>query len=302
MLSLNSIDRNELQKIVSHLDQALYNHKQWYNVFVRTLVCRLQGDNNDTLPDAHTRCRFGQWYYGDAPKIIQEHPGFLSIGDAHKRLHQSATILLHEIAAKSNVSPLNYDNFANSLEQMQLELYTLKHELEHLLESRDALTGATNRISMFPSLREQQELVKRQGENCCIAMLDLDLFKTVNDTYGHSVGDIVLTSVARYLIESIRPYDKIFRYGGEEFLLCLPFTELDEGVEIIERLRKEIAKMTINILNQSVKITASIGIALLDPDLAAEKSVDRADQALYEAKHCGKNCVKVWDGKSIRPT
>lgn len=298
MLSLNSIERNELQQIVSHLDQALYNHKQWYNVLVRTLICRLHGDNNDTLPDAHTRCRFGQWYYGDAPKAIQDHPGFVSMGDAHKRLHQLANILLQEITTKYAVSPLNYDNFANALEQMQLELYTLKYELEYLLESRDALTGATNRINMLPSLREQQEVVKRQGENCCLAMLDLDLFKEVNDTYGHNVGDIVLVSFTRYLIESMRPYDKIFRYGGEEFLLCLPFTELDAGVKIVDRLRKGIEKMTIITNNQSIKITVSIGITLLDPNFLAEKSVDRADQAMYEAKKSGRNRVKIWDGKT----
>jgi diguanylate cyclase (GGDEF)-like protein len=211
-------------------------------------------------------------------------------------MHEMARHLLQKIQSPEGIAPLDYDYFSNALEQMRIEIFTLKHELEHLLESRDPLTGATNRITMLPTLREQQELIKRQGEPCSIAMIDFDLFKGINDTYGHNAGDTVLVNITRYLIENIRPYDKIFRYGGEEFLLCFPFTELKSCKKMVERFRKGIEKMVIAVNNnQSIHVTVSIGVALLHPEYEAEKSVDHADQAMYDAKTAGRNCVKVWN-------
>lgn len=295
MLSLNTIERTDLQQTVSFLEQALYNHQQWYNSLVRTLVCRLPPDNNDTLSDSHTRCRFGQWYYGNTPTVINQHAGFVAIGESHKRMHQLARKLLEELNSLQGISPISYDYFANALDQMRIEVSTLKHELEYLLQNRDPLTGTLSRITMLTVLREQQELLKRQGGVCCIAMLDFDLFKNINDQYGHNAGDIVLSSVARLLTEQIRPYDKIFRFGGEEFLFCFPFTKLSDCKRMLERFRKEIQKMPINInSNQSIQVTVSIGLALLHPEYEAEQSVEHADKAMYEAKKAGRNCVKGW--------
>lgn len=296
MQSLNTISHIELQQIVSNLEQAIYSHVQWHNALLRTLICRVPADQNDMENDAHIRCRFGQWYYANSPKSIQNHPGFLEIGEAHKRMHQLTKHLLELMMANRNISPLEYDQFANALEQMRLEIAALKNELEYLLNNRDSLTGAITRVSMLPILREQQELAKRQNQPCCIAMVDLDLFKNVNDRYGHSAGDLVLTTVARYLIENLRPYDKVFRYGGEEFLLCIPFTSLEHGNAMVDRIRSGLASLPIDIgLEKPIHVTASIGFALLDTNLSVEDSIIRADKALYSAKSSGRNKLIQWE-------
>ncbi|HFO0072980.1 TPA: diguanylate cyclase [Legionella pneumophila] len=198
MASFNSVSQNELQQIVSQLDQAIYNHQQWHNSLIRTLICRLPGDSNDLLFDAHTRCRFGQWYYSRIPKVIQNHPGIINIGESHQRMHQLTTHLLRKSLAEEGITTLDYDDFANALEQMRLELATLKNELEYFIHNRDELTGVFSRVTMLSTLREQQDLIKRQGQNCCLVMIDLDNFKKINDTHGHQIGDRVLSTAARF--------------------------------------------------------------------------------------------------------
>lgn len=298
MTSLHSTTHEELRQVLDQLDQALYNHQQWHNILIRTLVCRLTADKNDLSPNSYKQCRFGQWYYGPGNKIIEDHPGFFAMGESHMRMHQLAMRLLTS-ASTSNISPLDFDHFANAVEQTRLETLSLKSELENLLYNRDPLTNAINRINMLPILREQQALIQRQGLPCSIAMLDLDHFKNINDRYGHSIGDAVLTAVARFLIENIRPYDKIFRFGGEEFLLCLPFTELKIAHNLMERLRTGLSTLPIDINQKKpLTITISIGLSSLDSKVLVEDSIDCADTAMYEAKSAGRNCTRIWKVKS----
>lgn len=291
---VENISHDELQSITAQLDQAIYNHQQWHNSLIRTLVCRLQSDENDIKMEAHTKCRFGQWYYNHAPKKLHDYPGFIAIGTAHQYMHELAARLLNASNAGNAISTLEFDNFANALERLRLEIFTLKNELENLLYNRDPLTMTVTRISMLPILREQQALVSRQGQPCCIAMLDIDFFKKINDKYGHSAGDTVLATLAHTISTNLRSYDKIFRYGGEEFLLCIPQTDLMKGHQMIERLRQTISTMTIN-LQEPVNITISAGLTLLDPNCPVEQTIDRADKAMYTAKAAGRNCTKIWN-------
>lgn len=298
-MPLTNITHNQLQDIIAQLDQALYNHKEWYRLLIRTLVCRLPGDKHDLLPEAHTECRFGQWYHTYADKNLLENPGFIAIGEEHKRMHQLTTLLLTASDVGNPISTYDYDNFANSIERLQLEIFALKRELEELVYNRDPLTGAINRLDMLSILREHQALVKRQVYKFCyLVMMDIDHFSKVNNAYGHAAGDKVLATTVHYVIESLRPYDKVFRYGGEEFLLLLQDIELSAARELIERLRNGLANLSIDAGQEKpVHITACFGLALLNPSLPIEQSIDHADKAVYEAKSAGRDCVKIWDEK-----
>ncbi|CEK10571.1 diguanylate cyclase [Legionella hackeliae] len=295
LLTTPSLSYDELRQMICHIDQAIYNHQQWYNAIIRTLICHLPASAIDLSKNAYKDCRFGQWYYSDLPRGIQNYQGFASIGDSHKRMHELATHLLQITDSGKKVTPVSYDRFANALEQMRLEVFTLKNEIEFLMYNRDMLTGAITRLNMLPILIEQQELIKRQGKSCCLAMIDIDRFKDINDNYGHLAGDGVLAEIANYIIQNTRPYDKLFRYGGEEFLLCLPFTELTEGQKMLERLCKGIENMDFKFKNKTlVPFTVSAGLGLLDPFLPAAVSIEQADKAMYAAKQAGRNCVYVY--------
>lgn len=296
-MSLEYINREELQNILGQLEQALHNHVQWHNSLIRTLVCKLKGDINDTKPKAHHHCLFGQWYYEDAPKKIQKHPSFIAIGESHQCLHQLAASLVTSSRIGTTIDPHDYDAFANTLERLRLEINSFKHEIEISLYTHDPLTGAINRADMIPTLRDLLDQVKRQFQNCTITMMDVDFFKKVNDVYGHSAGDKVLVSVAHYIAEHIRPYDKLFRYGGEEFLICMQQTELEEGYQRIEALREGLAALPLNLGRRNpIYITASFGVTALTSEFSVEECIDHADKALYQAKSDGRNCTRIYTG------
>lgn len=295
-MELYDITRDELQAMLAQLEQALFNHQQWHAGLIRALICRLPYDQHDIDPQAHQECRFGQWYYGKVPEKLRDLPGFVALGKAHKLMHQFAAKLLIEATAGKPVIAFDFDNFANSLDRMRLEISALERELENALYNHDALTGAITRVGILPALREQQELIKRELQSCCIVMVDLDNFKVINDLYGHLAGDCVLTASAHYLIEHLRPYDKVFRYGGEEFVLLMQHTELAFCYDMMERLREGLASMPIDFDGKKpITITASFGVVPLDPDAPVETSIDRADKAMYAAKAAGRNRVRIWD-------
>lgn len=290
------VEQNEIQAILSQLDQAIYNHGQWFDSITRTLVCRLPHDQRDVAKKAHRQCRLGQWYYSAAPDKLRGSPSFIALEEEHKNMHQLAAKLLQMSASGTTISPFDFDNFANSLERLRLQIYTLKRELEDALYNLDSLTGANSRIGMLTRLREQLELVRRHVQPCYIAMMDIDHFKAVNDKHGHVVGDRVLTASAHYVMEHIRPYDTLFRYGGEEFLLCMQNTDATVGYELVERLRQGLAAIPIEYGGGgALQITVSFGVTLLDPDVSVEHSIDRADKAMYAAKVAGRNSTRIWD-------
>ena len=125
--------------------------------------------------------------------------------------------------------------------------------------------------------------------------MDVDHFKRINDTHGHLVGDQVLKASVQYVRGHLRPYDHVFRYGGEEFLILMPDADLKVGRLAIERIRKGLAAAPLAQNGQTViHATASFGVAAVDPDATIEESLDRADKMMYAAKNSGRNCVRVW--------
>jgi diguanylate cyclase len=225
---------------------------------------------------------------------MQENATFQSIRTEHKQLHAVARNLLKASSQKESILPIDYDNFANSVERLRLNLYSLKYELEETLYNRDPLTGVRNRVTMLSDLRRQMELIDRHIETTCIAILDVDFFKTVNDTYGHPAGDRVLTEIAGFALQNLRSYDSIYRYGGEEFLIMMPHTNLDTALGICERIRSGLETYkTVCKNGDEITVTVSIGLTEMQPNHDVEADIEKADKALYRAKTSGRNRVIV---------
>ncbi len=291
---------DELQTALMQLKESLHNHQEWHREIIRTIACKLPPDKRDTSPESHTECRFGQWYYSKLSEKLHNLPGFVAMGEEHQRMHHLAALLLAAEDAGNPISTLDYDRFSNSLERLRLEISAMVQDLENSLFNHDSLTGAIARSNILPILREQQELVNRHVQSGYIAMMDVDHFKAVNDRHGHLAGDRVLAESVRYLIQHLRPYDKVFRYGGEEFLLYMPQPELTQSCHRLEELKDGLAELAIDIgENEPIHITASFGMAILHPNVPVETSIDRADKALYAAKSAGRNCVQVWDSANL---
>lgn len=291
-----NISKVEMQATLQQLDQALYNHEQWLASLTRTIICRLPYDERDVAEDAHRQCRFGQWCYDKPPQALREHPAFIAMAIEHHRMHQLGAQLLLASAHDSSGLPKDYDSFRNALDRLRLEIDTMKHEIEDSLYNRDALTGAENRVRMLTKLRELHGLVKRRVHPCGIAIMDLDHFKTINDKYGHLFGDQVLATSVRHVVMHLRPYDSVFRYGGDEFLISLPDADLHITQVVIDRIREGIATLAFATDRpKTISTTASFGITQLDSDVSVEESINRADTALYAAKTSGRNGSCVWN-------
>lgn len=154
----------------------------------------------------------------------------------------------------------------------------------------DPLTGLVNRRVFSDELAHWALHSERKAVQISALILDLDHFKSVNDDFGHAVGDAALVAVAGLLQQKLRPLDIAARYGGEEFVLLLPQTDLSEALLVAERLREEMPAL--NIEGYPRKLTTSIGVAQLQIGEPVEAMLKRADAALYRAKHAGRNRVE----------
>ena len=161
------------------------------------------------------------------------------------------------------------------------------------LSSRDALTGLANRRQFEMALAREVDRVARAGEPALLLIVDIDHFKSVNDTYGHAVGDVVLRSVARSLSETIRPMDTVARIGGEEFALILPNCPPAFGQAVAERVRHRVARRSVPMGagQPPLEVTISIGGAFAPQWIRSSASlwIERADAQLYRAKAEGRN-------------
>lgn len=160
----------------------------------------------------------------------------------------------------------------------------------------DPLTQTHNRASFKDSIKREMSLAVRNSKNLSLIFFDIDHFKYINDTYGHDCGDTTLAFSAKWIKESLRDSDIIFRYGGEEFVILLSDTDAYGAELLAERIRASIEHHTIAYGMETIKITASLGISTLRNDDTLESFVKRADEAMYKAKDSGRNRVVLAGG------
>jgi len=178
-------------------------------------------------------------------------------------------------------------------------LYPLRNALMYReaihAAQKDALTGAGNRAALNEVLAREIEVAHRHKRTLGMIILDIDHFKKINDTHGHSTGDCLLKALTRTTAKTIRSSDQLFRYGGEEFVVLLPETGLKGVKNLAERIRRNIEALNCVCNGNYIKMTASFGIATLNADENEESFFVRADKALYKAKNGGRNCARVAD-------
>jgi len=174
------------------------------------------------------------------------------------------------------------------VEELESELRRLSNEVH-----TDQLTQVANRRGLIQAFGIEQAKAERETTRIALALLDIDNFKKLNDSLGHHAGDIALKSLAERTQASLRPGDMVARYGGEEFVLMLPNTPLDEAQAVLVRLQRSLSAALFNHEGKDVFVTFSAGVTLYRSGETLESALDRADVALYEAKHTGKNraCV-----------
>ncbi|WP_293005104.1 GGDEF domain-containing protein [Nitrosomonas sp.] len=233
---------------------------------------------------------------GEYQVKLEQYSQRISNTDDIKELNQLLGLIVEE-TKQMQTSALNYRrdflaaraevSFAqNKIDQLETKLVEMGEKVHE-----DHLTGILNRRGLDTAFEREASRSIRHEHPLCYALLDIDNFKQLNDTHGHKVGDDAL----KYLVESVkdttRPEDIVSRYGGEEFVILLPNTKLEEAVQIVSRIRRNLTKKFFLHENKRLLITFSAGVARLRPEESQESVFKRADEALYRAKKGGKNLI-----------
>lgn len=229
-------------------------------------------------------------------RLDAEHVCYIIINSAREGSNDISRALMaganDYISKKTNSTELKARiGVAVRTAQLEKKLIDLNNQLKYLVRT-DSLTGLLNHAAILKELSMELDRGKRDGTSTSILMLDLDRFKAVNDTYGHQIGDKVIKAFSSLLGQSCRSFDRIGRYGGEEFLIVLPRTQREESISIGDRIRTRAATLQIDKEIENLRVTCSIGCCTAEKSEKHSSSmVAAADSALFRAKKAGRNKV-----------
>jgi diguanylate cyclase len=291
MLAINDSGQHEFESYLKQLNQRLEVFQSHLQVASeghadgRVAAQELENQLREQVGGLQSSVQ-GATDVGSLKHILESRlEGLLGTMDQHR---QQRDVREQEVAAK-------LQGLAERVANMEQEALGYR---EHLEEQRqkaliDPLTGLPNRAAWSERLEHEESRWREGGGELLLAMLDLDHFKSINDSYGHQAGDKVLKIIAGELRKRLRPHDFIARFGGEEFVLLMPGTSLKDGIGLMERLRAAIEACPFHFKSQRVTVTVSSGVAAFRSAEQSAVVLKRADQALYRAKSAGRNQVQA---------
>ncbi len=287
--------RHRYDRIVSAIEHARAEIHDRLSRFHRSAIAKVRPDPDLLRLGAHGESAFGIWFEErkDTPPVDQ--PAFGVLVALHEALLNHIALLAGRAWKDAKVPVEEYDALLEKVRAFDEQAGRLTRAFQAAISDIDPLTGTQTRQVMLRDLKREMQRARRSGTPGCLALADVDRFKAINDGHGHAAGDMVLSAVAGLLIESLRPYDAVYRYGGKEFLLCLPETGPEEARRVLERVRERVAGQPIVLADgKSLTVTVSFGLTLMSPRRPIEELIERADKALYAAKQNGRDRVEVW--------
>ncbi|MEJ2508508.1 MAG: GGDEF domain-containing protein [Gammaproteobacteria bacterium] len=216
---------------------------------------------------------------------------------AHAPLHTinaAAKLTLYDFNLLATLAVLSYlaHFYSKGAHRSEAQLRAVSRSLEEQAAT-DPLTGLLNRRAMIREIENEISRFERQPRGFVLAIGDLDGFKEVNDRYGHDAGDLVLNRVATIMTEFLRSHDVTSRWGGEEFVILLPDTDIDGGLDTVDRLRERLAQSDIVFQGEALGVSITFGLCAYEAGMSRDTCLKRADEALYRGKQMGRNRVVV---------
>jgi diguanylate cyclase (GGDEF)-like protein len=290
------LDREEIQLLTEEIEVVIAAHLAWFKQINRALVCGHAVDPAELAEDAHLRSPFGQWFHGREARVLDDSDDFRELGAIQQAMHDAARVALREVVEQRRPAPEHYDRCIDLALRLNTALRRIQLDIIGELLTTDSLTGCASRRGMLNRLREEQERAIRIHRPCSLCLMDFDRFKRVNDELGHPAGDAVLRQGLRFIAGVLRKYDTVYRYGGEEFLICLPGSPVKDAAQVVERIRAGLERLPIRLPNgETLFVTASFGLAEMHPRRPAEEAIANADIALIRAKEAGRNRLEIWE-------
>ncbi|MFA5040261.1 MAG: diguanylate cyclase [Bdellovibrionales bacterium] len=277
---------------ISLLALTIDDHIDWMSAWTRMAIYGRQ-DKTASADALSAPESFPKWR-NETANTVHDRVAFERLIDLYDQLHRLAKLALLRTPEGAAVAAKDYDAVESKYRELITGLRRFERALAAAESGIDALTGLRSRVGMLDDLTRELNRYLRTRKPFCIALMDIDHFKKVNDTYGHENGDKVLSSVSNFISRCVRPFDEIWRWGGEEILICLKDVDLMGGKNVLERLRTGLEKFPIKLLNgQEINVTGSFGLVSVYGDSTIEGMLSKADAALYAAKAGGRNTVKL---------
>ncbi|WP_119680094.1 diguanylate cyclase [Indioceanicola profundi] len=269
------------------VDEHLRWLTRWHRAVFFHAESGLPGVEAVTPPTA-----FLDWVRRIRDTELTEQPAVDRLVHLHEQLHRMARLMLARTIEGDRLTLPAYESVVEKFEDFIAQCRRFEKAFSIAGSGIDPLTGLRNRTGMHEELERELNRFRRMGRPFCVALCDLDKFKSVNDTYGHEAGDRVLMAAAGAINRGIRSFDEAFRMGGEEILILLKDTTAPEALFVLERLRADLEALPVQLADGgTLHVTASFGLAEATLHTPLEELVDQADQALYRAKRTGRNRV-----------
>lgn len=281
----------ETDTFIAELDAAVEAHMNWTRRILRCAVLRSTPGEDVLDPMAHTLCRFGAWFVENRGHFeALDAPAAHRVEVVHQTMHDAIRSLCTHVMTGTSGHLVDLDCF----ERSQTELIGLLASFKTLILSSavrsDPLTGLPLRYGIENDYALYQKEARRNRTLLYVAMIDVDHFKPINDTYGHHVGDMVLRHLANTLKQSLRSDEPLYRYGGEEFLWLLKCKSPEEAIQSARRVLASVGTTPVPIADgEALRLTITLGLALAGEMEDLSSVVKRADLALYEGKQSGRN-------------
>jgi len=307
LVTFNKIRMESINRLSNNTTLHLYEaHLLWLD----QLISALRTTDSNKMPELHPqKCIVGKWLTSSAHEVITDNTVLDEFTTLHKNLH----FIGKKIQLNFSTKPIDFHILMLLLKKVEtlslsigIELSIISNVRFQASASKDPLTGTLNRQLLYHIFSTQFEVSRAVEKKFSLIITDLDDFKFINDTYGHVEGDKVLKSFASMLMHILRDSDFVIRFGGEEFLLILPTKELEDAINLAEKL-KDTTCLLHTQDNLKKPISASFGVLEISPNAEAEinealmaEYIDKVDQALYFAKKNGKNQVSCHSAANLR--
>jgi len=274
--------------LLQGIDWGLQAHVAWNQRLLRCALLRENPGDDMLRPDAHRRCRFGRWFLAQQQALMHfDAQAVQDLARHHQAMHEAVRALCECALRGIPASQADLRSYEDGQSGMVASLNVLRQRLAESVLQHDALTGLPlrNGLDVVFELRCKDAL--RLGVPLYLAMADVDHFKRVNDTHGHSAGDQALRHLATLMRESLRENDVLVRYGGEEFLLLLLGAEAEVVVQrLLNRLRHTSLELD---RGTKLTLTMTVGMTRVVPQDTLRTAIDRADRALLAGKQAGRD-------------
>ena len=294
-MPLNDSTSMDTGRFVAELDAAVEAHMDWTRRVLRCAVLKISPGEQMLAAEAHGVCHFGRWFAAartgferfDARQTER-------LDEVHRAMHDAIRSICADVMAGRPGQIEHLERFEQAQAELIRLLATFKTRFLADAVQVDALTGLPLRHGMALEFEQARKNVRRNHTRFYVAMIDIDHFKRVNDTYGHLVGDVALRHLADTLRPIVRPSDHLYRFGGEEFLLLMQVPDHADAVVTAERLVDAVRRSPVPAPGlPPFPLTVTLGLAFVPDGETLDQAVERADRAMYEGKQAGRDRVSV---------